>query len=117
MKTSGDSNPELIFEGFKAGGSYLKKPSLASPTTKPVDGDQEVRDSVREIEKRSVSSRDKNDDKNYEKQPQFCQTQVQWPLLENSNGHSSSEGNSSCSMEIETLEIPKGLLQRIDHSL
>ena len=66
---------------------------------------------------RSVSSKDKNGDKNYEKQPQFHQTQLQRPLSENSNGHSSNEGNSSRSMEIETLKIPKGLLKRIDHSL
>lgn len=69
MKTSGDSNPELSFEGFKAGGSHLKQPSPTSPTSKPVDGDWEVKDSVSEIEMRRVYSGVKNGDKNHDKQP------------------------------------------------
>ena len=117
MKTSGDLNPKLSFKGFKAGGSQLKQPSPASPTSKPIDSDRVVRDSVSKLEKRSGYSGVMNSDKNHEMQPQSRQTQVRRPLSENSNNHSSSEGNSSCNMETETLEIPKGLLKRIDPSL
>ena len=116
MKTSGDSNPELSFEAFKAGRSQLKQPLPTSPASKPVDSDRVVWDSGSELEMRSSYYGVKNNDKNHEMQPQSHQTQVRRPLSENSNDHSSNEGNSSCNMEIKTLEIPKGLLKRIDPS-
>ena len=95
----------------------MKQPLPTSLASKPVDSDRVFWDSESELEMRSGYSEVKNDDKNHEMQPRSRQTQVQWPLSENSNDHSSSEGNSSCNMETETLEIPKGLLKRIDPSL
>ena len=95
----------------------MKQPSPVGPTSKPIDSDRVVRDSVSKLEKRSGYSGVMNGDKNHEMQPQSRQTQVRRPLSENSNSHSSSEGNSSCNMETETLEIPKGLLKRFDPSL
>ena len=117
MKTSGDLNPEMIFKGFKVGGSLLEKTSPTGPATKSVDGDREATKSVREIEMRRAPTVDKNSYKIFEKKSQLGQTQERRPLSKIFNCHSASEGNTSCSMEIETLEIPKSLLKRIDPSL
>lgn len=45
-KNSGGPNSEMIFEGFKAGGSYSEGPSLTGPVIGYMDGDQEVVDSL-----------------------------------------------------------------------
>ena len=79
MKTSGDSNPELSFEGFKAGRSQLKQPLPTSPASKPVDNDQVVRDSGSELEMRSGYSGVKNNDKNHEMQPNLVKLKCGGP--------------------------------------